>query len=144
MISTRVGQTLDDDQLQKDLKAIVSSGQFVEAATRVRTEPSQTGQAVVIFEVTELPLIQSLDLAGLKYVPREELEDYLTTQKPVVKAGTPCRYSDLRRYRELIRTYLARRGFEQATVTVVEHEVSATSLSIIFQIDEMPGDDDNQ
>ena len=144
LISTRVGQTLDDDQLQKDLKAIFSSGQFVEAATRVRTEPSRTGQAVVIFEVTELPLIQSLDLAGLKYVPREELEEYLSTEKPVVKAGTPCRYSDLRRYRELIRTYLARRGFEQATVTVVEHEVSATSLSIIFQIDEMPGDDDNQ
>ena len=144
LISTRVGQTLDDDQLQKDLKAILPSGQFVEAATRVRTEPSRTGQAVVIFEVTELPLIQSLDLAGLKYVPREELEEYLSTEKPVVKAGTPCRYSDLRRYRELIRTYLARRGFEQATVTVVEHEVSATSLSIIFQIDEMPGDDDNQ
>ena len=144
MISTRVGQTLDDDQLQKDLKAILSSGQFVEAATRVRTEPSRTGQAVVIFEVTELPLIQSLDLAGLKYVPREELEDYLTTQKPVVKAGTPCRYSDLRRYRELIRTYLARRGFEHATVVFAEKEVSATSLSITVHIDEMPGDDDNQ
>jgi hypothetical protein len=50
----------------------------------------------------------------------------------------------VRRYRELIRTYLVRRGFEHATVNVVEKDVSATSLSIIFQIDEMPGDDDNQ
>ena len=144
MISTRVGQTLDDDQLQKDLIAILSSGHFDAADTRVRTEPGPTGQAVVIFEVRELPLIHSLDLAGLKYVSREELEDYLSTQKPVIKAGMPRNYGDLRRYRELIRTYLARRGFEHATVTFAENEVSATSLSIIVHIDEMPGDDDNQ
>jgi len=50
---------------------------------------------------------------------------------------------DLRRYRELIRTYLARRGFEHATVNFAESEVTATSISIIVHIDEMPGDDDN-
>jgi len=131
-------------QLQKDLKAILASHQFNEADTRVKTQPDFDGGARVIFEVHELPLILSSEFAGLKYVSREELEEYLRTQKPTVKAGMPCWPNDVRCYCELIRTYLVWRGFEHATVNVVEKDVSATSLSIIFQIDEMPGDDDNQ
>jgi len=142
-ITTRTGQSLDNERLKKDLKAILASGQFDPASTRVKTEAGPGGGAVVVFEVMELPLVAAIDFAGLKYVSRDEIDNYLSTEIPRLKAGTPYHVADAREARSSIRWFLQRRGFEDAVVTVAEKEVSATSLSIIFQIDEMRGDDDN-
>ena len=67
-IKTRAGDTFSPQQLERDLKELLSLNFFDKTATRVLTEDGVRGGVNVIFEVKELPLIRDLRFEGAKAI----------------------------------------------------------------------------
>src|SRR5437667_890009 len=59
-VQTRPGDPFNQEQVQRDLQAILNLGFFDKTATRVLTEEGARGGVNVIFEVRELPIIRDL------------------------------------------------------------------------------------
>ena len=143
-IKTRVGQRLDESQLQADLQSLMKLGWFHTTHTKVLTEIGLRGGVNVIFEVYELPLVVELKFEGLRYVAKEELLAELRQQKAEVMADKPYQPEKMRKAQQVILGYLVKkRGFIDAKVFVTEEEVSAQTVKIAFVIDEMQNDEED-
>ncbi|HEX9929755.1 MAG TPA: POTRA domain-containing protein [Pyrinomonadaceae bacterium] len=142
-IKTRPGDRFNEKQMQEDLQSLLKLGLFSSPQTRVITEQGIRGGVYVIFEIMELPLIVEVKFEGLKYVTKEELLAELHEQSAQVAANSPYEPLRLRKARDIIIKYLAKkRSFGDAKVEITTEEVSATALKISFGIDEMPNDDE--
>ena len=72
-VQTRAGDPFNEQQVQRDLQAILALGFFDKTSTRVLTEEGARGGVNVIFEVKELPIIRDLQFEGLKSVPESDV-----------------------------------------------------------------------
>ena len=72
-VQTRAGDPFNEQQVQRDLQAILALGFFDKTSTRVLTEEGARGGVNVIFEVKELPIIRDLQFDGLKSVPESDV-----------------------------------------------------------------------
>ena len=68
-IKTRAGDVYNPQQLERDLRELLSLNFFDKTATRVLTEEGVRGGIRVIFEVQELPIIRDLQFEGNDAVP---------------------------------------------------------------------------
>ncbi|MDH3492122.1 MAG: outer membrane protein assembly factor BamA [Acidobacteriota bacterium] len=135
-IRTRAGDTYDPAQLERDLKELLSLSFFDKVATRVLTEQGIRGGVNVIFEVAELPIIRDLQFEGAKALQESDIlkafrENRIGISKEAVYDPVKARNA-----RRLLRELLASKGYPNATVTVREEQVSATSVAITFDIDQ--------
>src|SRR6185503_7472464 len=72
-VQTRPGDPYNEQQVQRDLQAVLALGFFDKTATRVLTEEGARGGINVIFEVKELPIIRDLQFEGLKSVAESDV-----------------------------------------------------------------------
>src|ERR1700687_5328907 len=72
-VQTRPGDPYNEQQIQRDLQAILNLGFFDKVKSRVYTEEGPRGGVVVIFEVKELPIIRDLQFQGLHSVAESAL-----------------------------------------------------------------------
>lgn len=72
-VQTRAGDPFNEQQVQRDLQAILALGFFDKTATRVLTEEGARGGVNVIFEVRELPIIRDLQFEGLSSVAESDV-----------------------------------------------------------------------
>ncbi|HKO98387.1 MAG TPA: outer membrane protein assembly factor BamA [Pyrinomonadaceae bacterium] len=135
-VQTRPGDPYNEQQVQRDLQAILALGFFDKTSTRVLTEDGARGGINVIFEVKELPIIRDLQFDGLKSVPESDVLKAFRERRvgiskesvyDPVKAKTAIR---------VLKELLAARGHPNATVEERRDEVSATSTALTFTINE--------
>lgn len=72
-VQTRPGDPFNQQQVERDLQAILALGFFDKTATRVYTEEGARGGVNVVFEVKELPIIRDLQFEGLKSVAESDV-----------------------------------------------------------------------
>jgi outer membrane protein insertion porin family len=77
-MSTRIGQPLSRENLEKDVKAIYKMGYF-QQPPKVQTERYGPGVRL-IFQVAENPKVESITLEGNTLVPTEVLQETMTTK----------------------------------------------------------------
>ncbi len=135
-VNTRPGDVFNQQQVERDLQAILALGFFDKTATRVLTEEGVRGGVNVIFEVKELPIIRDIQFEGLKSVPESDVlkkfrEDRIGISKESIFDPVKARNA-MRAIKEL----LASNGRPNATVDLREDEVSATSIAITFVVNE--------
>ncbi len=135
-IKTRPGDVYDPAALERDLRELLSLNFFDKTATRVLVEDGTRGGVNVIFEVRELPIIRDLQFRGSKAVTESDIlkefrEKRVGISKEAVYDPVKTRVA-VRTLREM----LAAKGYPNAKVTVKEEEVSATSIAVIFDIDQ--------
>jgi len=135
-IKTRPGDTFSAQQLELDLRSILSLEAFDKTASRVLTEEGQRGGINVIFEVRELPVIRDLQFKGLKAVPESDVLKAFREQRVKISKESTFNPVNAQRGVRVIRELLASKGFPNATVTVQDEEVSATSTAITFNVDQ--------
>lgn len=134
-VQTRQGDPYNEQQVQRDLQALLSLNFFDKTETRVDRTVGPVG-VIVTFVVKELPIIRDLTFDGLKSVQESDVlkafrEKRVGISKEV--AFDPVKAQNARR---VLRELLAARGHPNATVDIQEEEVSATSTVITFKIDE--------
>jgi outer membrane protein insertion porin family len=134
-IKTRPGEPYSSKRVQRDLQAILSLGLFEKKGTRVLMETGRRGGVVVIFEVHERPLILDVRFEGLPDgIQADEIRQVLRDAHVNVVKGAVDDPDQVRQAMQVIRRYLASRGWPGATVTVQQENVSAMSASLTFLI----------
>ncbi len=135
-IRTRPGDTYNPQQLERDLKELLSLNFFDKTATRVLTEQGVRGGVNVIFEVKELPIIRDLQFEGTKAIQESDILKAFRENRVGISKEAVYDPVKARNARRILREMLASKGYPNAKVTVTEEEVSATSVAITFDIDQ--------
>lgn len=133
-IKTRQGDIYDPAALERDLRELLSLNFFDKTATRVLTEDGIRGGVNVIFEVRELPIIRDLQFKGSSAITEADILKEFREKRVGVSKESVYDPVKARSATRVLREMLASKGFPNATVTVTEEEVSATSIAIIFNI----------
>lgn len=135
-VQTRPGDPYNEQQIQRDLQAILTLGFFDKTATRVLTEEGARGGINVIFEVKELPIIRDLQFEGLKSVPESDVLKAFRERRVGVSKESIYDPVKARNAIRVLKELLAARGHPNATIEEKRDEVSATSTALTFVINE--------
>src|SRR5262245_8750299 len=137
-VQTKPQDRFDPAQAQRDLQSILQMGLFDPLATKLLTEDGNRGGKIVIFRVKEYPIIRALEYRGLKSATESEiLTRWKERRVNVSKEATfdPARTNNARL---AIRELLAEKGHPDAKVDVEVEEISATTVALVFDINEGP------
>ena len=135
-IKTRPGDTYDPAALERDLRELISLNFFDKTATRVLTTEGVRGGVNVIFEVRELPIIRDLLFTGSKAITEADILKEFREKRIGISKEAVYDPVKARNATRLLRELLAARGYPNATVTVSEEEVSATSIALTFNVEQ--------
>jgi outer membrane protein insertion porin family len=135
-VQTRPGDPYNEQQIQRDLQAILTLGFFDKTATRVLTEEGARGGINVIFEVKELPIIRDLQFEGLKSVPESDVLKAFRERRVGVSKESIYDPVKARNAIRVLKELLAARGHPNATIEEKRDEVSLTSTALTFVIHE--------
>ena len=135
-VQTRAGDPFNEQQVQRDLQAILALGFFDKTSTRVLTEEGARGGVNVIFEVKELPIIRDLQFEGLKSVPESDVLKAFRERRVGVSKESIYDPVKVRNAIRVLKELLAQHGHPNATIEERRDEVSATSTAVTFVINE--------
>ena len=135
-VQTRPGDPFNEQQVQRDLQAILALGFFDKTATRVFTEEGARGGVNVVFEVKELPIIRDLQFEGLKSVAESDVLKAFRERRVQVSKESIYDPVKARNAIRVLKELLAAKGHPNATVEEKREDVSATSMALTFQINE--------
>jgi outer membrane protein insertion porin family len=135
-VQTRPGDPYNEQQVQRDLQAILALGFFDKTATRVLTEEGARGGINVIFEVKELPIIRDLQFEGLKSVPESDVLKAFRERRVGISKESVYDPVKARNAMRVMKELLAARGHPNATIEERRDEVSATSTALTFVVNE--------
>ncbi|CAN5599347.1 hypothetical protein BH10ACI1_BH10ACI1_00450 [soil metagenome] len=135
-IKTRQGDVYNAQQLERDLKELLSLNFFDKIETKVYTEPGLRGGVNVIFYVKELPIVRDLQFEGLKAVPESDVLKAFREQRVGISKEAVFNPVNAQKGVRAIRELLAGKGFPNAKVTIRTEEVSATSIAVFFDVDQ--------
>ena len=135
-VQTRPGDPYNEQQVQRDLQAILALGFFDKTATRVLTEEGARGGINVIFEVKELPIIRDLQFDGLKSVAESDVLKAFRERRVGISKESVYDPVKARNAIRVLKELLAARGHPNATIEERRDEVSATSTALTFVINE--------
>ena len=135
-VKTRPGDAYNPEQLELDLKQLLTLDAFDKTESKVLTEEGDRGGVKVVFKVRELPIIRDLQFKGLKAVPESDVLKAFREKRVKISKESVYNPVNAQRGIRVIREALASKGYPNATVTVTDEEVSATSTAITFNVDE--------
>ncbi len=135
-VQTRAGDPFNEQQVQRDLQAILALGFFDKTATRVLTEEGARGGINVIFEVKELPIIRDLQFEGLKSVPESDVLKAFRERRVGVSKESIYDPVKVRNAMRVLKELLAAHGHPNAKIEERRDEVSATSTAVTFVVNE--------
>jgi outer membrane protein insertion porin family len=135
-VQTRPGDPYSEQQVQRDLQAVLALGFFDKTATRVLTEEGARGGINVIFEVKELPIIRDLQFEGLKSVPESDVLKAFRERRVGISKESIYDPVKARNAIRVLKELLAAHGHPNATIEEKRDEVSATSTALTFEINE--------
>jgi outer membrane protein insertion porin family len=135
-IQTRPGDPYNEQQVQRDLQAILALGFFDKTKTRVLTEEGARGGINVIFEVTELPIIRALQFEGLSSVPESDVLKAFRERRVGVSKESIYDPVKARNAIRVLKELLASHGHPNATIEQRREDVSNTSVALTFVINE--------
>ncbi len=135
-IRTRPGDTFSREQLERDLKELLSLNFFDKTETRVITQQGIRGGVDVIFEVRELPIIRDLQFEGAKALQESDILKAFRENRIGISKEAVFDPVKARNARRILREMLASKGYPNAKITVTEEQISATSVAITFDIEQ--------
>ncbi|HEX8351705.1 MAG TPA: POTRA domain-containing protein, partial [Pyrinomonadaceae bacterium] len=135
-VQTRPGDVYNPEQIKRDLQALLNLPFFDKTETRVATQDGPRGGVVIVFYVRELPVIRELTFKGLSSVGEADvLKEFREQRVGITREATydPVKVNTARR---VIRELLSQHGHPNAVITPDVEEVSQTSVSLTFNVDE--------
>jgi outer membrane protein insertion porin family len=135
-VQTRPGDPYNEQQVQRDLQAILALGFFDKTKTRVYTEEGARGGINVVFEVSELPIIRDLQFEGLKSVPESDVLKAFRERRVGISKESIYDPVKARNAIRVLKELLASHGHPNATIEQRREQVSNTSTALTFVVNE--------
>jgi len=128
VVESKKGDSLDHDQLDKDLRAIYRMGFFTEV--NIGTEEGPKGK-VVIFKVTEKPSISKITFEGNK----KEKDDDLGKESGI-KLYTILNPNEVRQSINRLKEYYRQKGYYNVEIKDKIEELPNNEISLTYEIEE--------
>ncbi|RPI79703.1 MAG: outer membrane protein assembly factor BamA [Desulfobacteraceae bacterium] len=128
VIGSKPGEVLDNDSLDKDLRAIYTMGFFKDV--NIETENGPQGK-VVIFNVIEKPSIGSINFRGNKKIKTDDLR-----KETGIKLYAILNQAEIKQAGNRLRDFYRQKGFYSAQISEIVEEGSNNEVTLIFEIAE--------
>ena len=129
-IHTRAGRPYNVQNVQDDVRALTRMGLFVDV--RPFVDRVQPNGVVVVFRVTERPLLQDVIIIG-----NDEYKNSVLKKEAEIKTGDAADPFAVENGRRKIEKYYQDHGYSKARVTVLEGNKTG-DLRVIYVVDEGP------
>jgi outer membrane protein insertion porin family len=135
-VTTKQGDLFSPEQISRDYQAVLAQGYFDPLKCNVTQEPGNTGGVIVVFNLTEYPVIRDIQYEGLKSVQMSDL--LMRFKEKRISLTKDSQYDPVvvRRAETELKALLSERGRPDAQVSAEVEDISKTSVVITFNIDE--------
>src|SRR5215510_7669140 len=125
-------------QAQNDLHAILQMGLFDPLSTKLYIEDGVRGGKIIIFQVKEYPIIRELQYQGLKSASESEVLTRFKDRRVEISKESQFDPAKANNARIVLRELLAEKGYPEAKVEIQVEDISATTVAMVFDVDEGP------
>jgi outer membrane protein insertion porin family len=137
-VQSKPNDRFDQNLAQRDLQAILQLGFFDPLATKLLVEDGSRGGKVIIFQVKEYPIIREIRYPGLKSATESEVLTMWKERRVQISKESTLDPAKANGARNVLREVLAEKGHPDAKVDVEIEEISATTVALVFNVDEGP------
>ncbi|HTU34869.1 MAG TPA: outer membrane protein assembly factor BamA [Candidatus Acidoferrum sp.] len=146
-ITSRPGDPYDPDALRRDFEALWNSQFFDDIRLVVEDSPNNPNAKIVIFYVTERPIIRRIEYCegagtgcgGLKTITESDILDAYKDKKVDLTVESQFDPTKVTRAAVVIKELLAAHGRQFATVKPTYEKIPASeAVKLVFHIDEGP------
>src|SRR5574341_151479 len=137
-VQSKQNDRFDLSLAQRDLQAIIQMGLFDPLATKLFVEDGLRSGKIIIFQVKEYPIIRDLQYRGLKSATESEVLTRFKERRVQVSKESQFDPAKANGARLVMRELLAEKGHPDAEVSVEVEDISATTVALIFSVEEGP------
>ena len=130
-IQTKAGDVLNPDVIRRDVRTLYAQGFFDDI--RVDEEDGKNGGVVVIFVIKEKPLIRNVDFMGANSISKSDILDKLKEKKISIGQESPYDPERVKQVERVIKSMLAEKGHQDATVETTTEDIPPNSIKLTFQ-----------
>ena len=137
-VKSKPGDLYSEAAARRDFEAVISMGVFDPLLAKLLVMDGPRGGKIIVFEVREYPIIRDIQYRRLKSVTESETLTRFKERRVGISKDSP--FDPVKAYgaRKVIRELLAEKGRPDSTVEVEVEEISATSVALVFEVNEGP------
>ena len=138
-IFSRPGDPYNPDALRRDFQALWNTQFFEDIRLEVEDSPDQPNGKIVLFYVSERPIIRRIEYKGNKSVTESDILDAFKQKKVGLSVESQFDPTKIKHAEVVIKELLAEHGRQFATVKPTYERIAATNaVKLVFNIDEGP------
>ncbi|MGD1209786.1 MAG: outer membrane protein assembly factor BamA [Candidatus Acidiferrales bacterium] len=138
-IFSRPGDPYNPDALRRDFQALWNTQFFEDIRLEVEHSPDQPNGIIVLFYVTERPIIRRIEYKGNKSITESDILDAFKQKKVGLSVESQFDPTKIKRAEVVLKELLAEHGRQFATVKPTYERIAATNaVKLVFNIDEGP------
>jgi outer membrane protein insertion porin family len=138
-IFSRPGDPYSAEAVRRDFQALWNTQFFEDIRLEVQDDPNQPNGKIVIFHLTERPIIRRIEYKGNKSITESDILDAFKQKKVGLSVESQFDPTKIKRAEVVIKQLLAEHGRQFATVKPTYERIAATNaVKLVFNIDEGP------
>lgn len=139
LVSSGPGHPYSAEQVERDAEALRDTGFFDEVRSKAEDSPDQPNAKVVIFYLTERPVIRRIEFRGFHSITEEDILQAFNEKKVRLSVETYFDHTQLAHAEAVIKELLAAHGHPSAKVKATYEKISRTNAATVtFNVDEGP------
>jgi outer membrane protein insertion porin family len=136
---SRVGDPYNEENVRRDFLALWNTQYFEDIRLEVEDDPKVEGGKLVLFYVTERPIIRRIEYKGNKSVSESDILDRFKDRKVGLTVESRFDPTVIKHAQVVLQQLLAEHGRQFAVVKPTYEKIAATNaVKLIFNIEEGP------
>jgi outer membrane protein insertion porin family len=138
-IFSRRGDPYSEEAIHRDFQALWNTQFFEDIRLEVEDSPDQPNAKILVYYVTERPIIRRIEYKGNKSVTESDILDRFKERKVGLSVESQFDPTKIKRAEVVLKELLAEHGRQFATVKPTYERIAATNaVKLVFNIDEGP------
>ena len=138
-IFSRAGDPYSPEAVRRDFQALWNTQFFEDIRLEVEDSPNEPNAKILVFYVTERPIIRRIEYKGNKSISESDILDAFKDKKVGLSVESQFDPTKIKRAEVVIKGLLAEHGRQFATVKPTYERIAATNaVKLVFNIDEGP------
>jgi outer membrane protein insertion porin family len=138
-IFSRPGDPYSAEALHRDFQALWNTQFFEDIRLEVEDDPQVPNGKIVIFNVTERPIIRRIEYKGNKSITESDILDAFKEKKVGLSVESQFDPTKIKRAEVVLKSLLAAHGHQFATVKPTYERIAASNaVKLVFNINEGP------
>ncbi len=138
-IFSRPGDPYSPEALHRDFQALWNTQFFEDIRLEVEDDPQVPNGKIVIFNVTERPIIRRIEYKGNKSITESDILDAFKEKKVGLSVESQFDPTKIKRAEVVLKSLLAAHGHQFATVKPTYERIAASNaVKLVFNINEGP------